>query len=177
MAQCMTMLAASGLPWCELVAVFAWDWKGVEQARMQLGVGRTLALDAFIDAGAIQVKTVRVERDEYALRSLVTRIRDLRHRHLVHGQEPAPSNSGAYWEKLAREADGTRVANDAEAQALRHLAERKRRLKAEEDDVKQMQAEIASVIAPHKTLVVPQNGQRAGRATLTSNGQLRLSGL
>ena len=110
MAQCMVMLAASGLPWCELAAVFSWDWDGIEKGRAALGKSREELLPTLITMGAVKVKTVRVERDPYALQSLVERLHQLRHTYLVNGVQPPPSSSGAYWEHLARNADGTRVA-------------------------------------------------------------------
>ena len=176
MAQCMVMLAASGLPWCELAAVFSWDWDGIEKGRAALGKSREELLPTLITMGAVKVKTVRVERDPYALQSLVERLHQLRHTYLVNGVQPPPSSSGAYWEHLARNADGTRVATQPEGQVIRHYLERVRQHAAEGDSIKALKAQIGGFITPHKTVVIRQEG-RDGRVTITKRGSLLPTGL
>lgn len=177
MAQCMTMLAATGLPWCDLIAVFSWDWNGPEIARKALGKTREEVLDPFIEAGAIQVKRVRVVRDEYALRGLVQRVAQLRELHMVEGIEPKPSSSGDFWQHLAEKVTGgVRPATQAETQAIEHYAELRRRRDGLEAEVAQVAAELGARIPPFKSLTIPRPG-RDGRLTLTTNGQLRLSGI
>lgn len=177
MAQAMTMLAATGLQWVDVVAAFAWDWDGVSDSLPIFGLSREQALPGLVVAEAVQMKVVRVHRDAYALEGLVKRVAQLRHRHLVQGLPPEPTGSGAHWDALTQQVrGGVRPATPEEVELATELAWLRAQRSELEQAIRRTSGALGQAIAPHKSITIPRPGKDA-RATVTSNRQLRLSGI
>jgi len=146
--QAYVQLAVTGLPWNDLCALVP-------------------------SGGWLEVRWVRLMRDEATQSEIVDALTEWRERHLVRGEVPEVDGSAACNRYLAREFQSVddrpaRVATSDEADAMRELATLRAQAKTAETRTKELTNRLAASAGDHRVTLSNAKGAPYGQAQVSA---------